>query len=355
MRERGAMKIKLPERCFFTVQQLADRWEVSPDEIEHLFDTGQLTKRDKMAVLEGLEDAEYTGFEIHESPDKDFDLMPRSGPGYCIDGVNHGREVKVEIYLDEETVLLPLAQKNARITDFIEHHFPDSKIPVVIIEDVLEFERQHAIQERSLVLGVTSVNRGASEVPTVLGEQFKTAKPYYSIAELANILGDDYRRVADGLAASGAVMIYEGKAADLSCWERDQKPRSINGVTTIFVGIDSPVIPDPTEVIVYTDTLPSLWLQQLKQSESSTKAKYFQDDEEVREVAIHGATFNRLRRAIASFPSRYPDYQAKPPKLDDDVRPWLKETGLAENDAERRVFGAIIREHFQLWPDTLKT
>lgn len=53
------------------------------------------------------------------------------------------------------------------------------------------------------------MNRGASEVPTVLGEQLKTAKPYYSIAELANILGDDYRRVADGLAASGAVMIYE--------------------------------------------------------------------------------------------------------------------------------------------------
>lgn len=69
---------------------------------------------------------------------------------------------------------------------------------------------------------------------------------------------------------------------------------------------------------------------------------------------ISGQTFGRLQRAIASFPSRYPDYQAKSPKLDDDVRVWLKQIGLAENDAERRVFGAIIREHFKLSPDTQK-
>lgn len=71
--------------------------------------------------------------------------------------------------------------------------------------------------------------------------------------------------------------------------------------------------------------------------------------------AISGATFDRLQRAIEAFPTRYPEYSTKPPKLDDDVRPWLKESGLGENDAERRVFGAIIREHFKLSPDTLKS
>ena len=70
---------------------------------------------------------------------------------------------------------------------------------------------------------------------------------------------------------------------------------------------------------------------------------------------ITGPTFSRLQRAIAAFPDKYPGYQERTPKLDDDIRPWLKEVGLAESDAERRVFGAIIREHFQLLPDTLKT
>lgn len=70
---------------------------------------------------------------------------------------------------------------------------------------------------------------------------------------------------------------------------------------------------------------------------------------------IRGPTFSRLQRVISAFPVRYPDFKAKPPKLNDDVRLWLKEVGLAENDAEQRVFGAIIREHFKLSPDTQKT
>ena len=70
---------------------------------------------------------------------------------------------------------------------------------------------------------------------------------------------------------------------------------------------------------------------------------------------ISSLTIDRLQRAIEAFPVRYPDFQTKPPKLDDDVHQWLKESGLVENDAERRVFGAIIREHFKLSPDTHKT
>lgn len=69
---------------------------------------------------------------------------------------------------------------------------------------------------------------------------------------------------------------------------------------------------------------------------------------------ISGSIFERLQRAITSFPTRYPEYSTKPPKLDDDVRRWLEESGIVENQAERRVFGAIIREHFKLASDALK-
>lgn len=69
---------------------------------------------------------------------------------------------------------------------------------------------------------------------------------------------------------------------------------------------------------------------------------------------ISGQTFDRLCRAIAAFPERYPEYQSKPPKLNDDVRAWLK-ANYGASDREAHVFGAIISEHFKLSPDTLKT
>lgn len=68
-----------------------------------------------------------------------------------------------------------------------------------------------------------------------------------------------------------------------------------------------------------------------------------------------GPTMARLLGAVAEFPRRYRDYRTRPPKLDADVKPWLSAAGLAKNEAEVRVFGAILREHFQLSPDTRKT
>lgn len=64
-------------------------------------------------------------------------------------------------------------------------------------------------------------------------------------------------------------------------------------------------------------------------------------------VRIRGAAFVRLQRAIKAFPGKYPEYQTKPPKLDDDIRQWLKATYDA-SDREAHVFGAIISEHFKL-------
>ena len=70
--------------------------------------------------------------------------------------------------------------------------------------------------------------------------------------------------------------------------------------------------------------------------------------------SINSATHDRLQRAISAFPLRYPEYTTRLPKLDTDLRPWLKEAGLANNTREESVFGAILSEHFNLSPDTQK-
>lgn len=341
-------------------------------------------------------------------------------------------------------------------------------------------------------------------------------KPYFSIAELAKLLSDDYARLADALVACGVPLIYEGKPADISRWERIQpERRNSDGSQVAFVktGGLGPS-PNPESVVVSTDALPESWTQRIKASvgaEEEFPERYYREAPDpmpksrlvsidgilkgieklskgqltMHEItdalnramdgdvmiydgswkglcpaidgfpydeysgfnkrqdiitdlfnskywerqdcvfkgydgkidvgdylvlrdeaaiiarrlwwfffpnsgidtdsalglkanpvpdgiqatpstdpslecaiyppAIQGQTFDRLQRVIAAFPTRYPEYKSKPPKLDDDVRPWLKESGLGENDAERRVFGAIIREHFKLSPDTLKS
>jgi len=63
-------------------------------------------------------------------------------------------------------------------------------------------------------------------------------------------------------------------------------------------------------------------------------------------LVIDSDTYNRIYRAIFAFPTRYPEYANKPPKLENDVRPWLKEVDIAMNDREAIVFSTIISEHF---------
>lgn len=67
--------------------------------------------------------------------------------------------------------------------------------------------------------------------------------------------------------------------------------------------------------------------------------------------AASGDTCNRIGKAIFAFPVQYPDYKTFSPKLDADIRPWLKESGIAKNDRESHVFGSIISEHYKLSPD----
>ncbi len=92
-------------------------------------------------------------------------------------------------------------------------------------------------------------------------------KPYYSIADLANMLNDNCARVADALVVSGVPVIYEGKPADLSRWERIQPQwrNSDGSIVTVVTtgGLDHP-LPSPEAVVVSVEALPESWISQIK-------------------------------------------------------------------------------------------
>lgn len=63
-------------------------------------------------------------------------------------------------------------------------------------------------------------------------------------------------------------------------------------------------------------------------------------------LQIKGATFEQLVDIVINkFPNQYPDRSKV--KLDNDVRPWMKDE-LNLPDRERHIFGKIIAEHFGL-------
>ena len=64
--------------------------------------------------------------------------------------------------------------------------------------------------------------------------------------------------------------------------------------------------------------------------------------------SINSPTFAKLIQVIEAFPVQYPDYKTNPPKLNDDVRPWMVKSFGCTKNKEDHVFGRIVKEHFQL-------
>jgi len=81
-------------------------------------------------------------------------------------------------------------------------------------------------------------------------------KPYYSIEELARILHDTIYKVANGLVACGVVPTCGGNPADLSQWA--SLGPEIRG-EEIFINNSEYPVPDPSRVVVNSETLPQLW------------------------------------------------------------------------------------------------
>ena len=89
-------------------------------------------------------------------------------------------------------------------------------------------------------------------------------KPFYSIAELAWLLEDDCFSVADGLIASGASLICNGKLADLSRWRR---PGHTCGDGSLVVLTGTYPVPNPEHVVVASEALSGFWVESIRVAE----------------------------------------------------------------------------------------
>ena len=139
------MKIKLPKR-FYTVDQLAERWECKVEEVEHLIETKMLETADKGAAKEGrkyIRPVLCTDWETHIST-KDlqenphalkvqvYNPMPDAVDGFMEDFF--GQDWK-SIYEDDPR--LSIEKEIARMKaagDFDQ---------VILASEVSRFEREH--------------------------------------------------------------------------------------------------------------------------------------------------------------------------------------------------------------------
>ena len=97
------------------------------------------------------------------------------------------------------------------------------------------------------------------------------------------------------------------------------------------------------------------WLGEVGQDEQQEEASVPTQPSDISTdnvpVIIRGDTMERIHRLVNAFPTRYPDYKTKPPKLDEDMRDWLRESGLGSEESElgsreNVVISRIIDEHF---------
>ena len=92
-------------------------------------------------------------------------------------------------------------------------------------------------------------------------------KPFYSIRELADILGEEVCRVADGLFAYGIPAIFCGKQIVLSDYDCFRPPNE-GSVRNIFVFTgERPASPRPSNVCVATEKLPQQWIDYIEKAE----------------------------------------------------------------------------------------
>lgn len=164
-------------------------------------------------------------------------------------------------------------------------------------------------------------------------------KPFYSISELSILLGEDCYSIADGLLASGVKMISDGDAADLSKWRR---PGGTRADGSAFVVTGNYPIPNPEHVFVSTETLPSIWIERLREL---TSDKNTNDSGPAKGKWPWGDHETELLRALAAVADEFwtlydPEDKSTAP-TNEQVIKRLKQRGVSARTAE--VMATILR------------
>ena len=76
------MKIKIPKK-FYTAEQLAERWECTVEDVQHLIEVGDLATRERLAAKNGKDLAEVFLIDGLEDIDREYDRLREMLPeGY---------------------------------------------------------------------------------------------------------------------------------------------------------------------------------------------------------------------------------------------------------------------------------
>ena len=165
-------------------------------------------------------------------------------------------------------------------------------------------------------------------------------KSFYSIQELADILETNIYSVADGLAACGVTPYCDGRKANISDWRR---PISVRG-NEIFVTTGIAIEPNPDTVVVSTEALPLLWVQNIKDATSALARADGQDKNHKqwpwgnRETEL----LRKLASAAEKLWSLYDPIDPTTAPTKKQVIDWLKNEGVSRRVAE--VMAQILRD-----------
>lgn len=132
------MKIKLPERRYFTPGDLAKRWEVEISDVEHLIETSQLQAQSKFAARGGYERTVFVIKGYKETDDLTSDIE--------FEEIYPAREVVLVLPIGEDKLR---SMKVKEVNAMLKENFGDDIEQVVLLEEVLRFEAQCSEQDRN--------------------------------------------------------------------------------------------------------------------------------------------------------------------------------------------------------------
>lgn len=179
------MKIRLPEKRFFSIAELAQRWECAPNDVQHLLDIGELPRSEKHAAIQGKRKI-YWGYYGYNRNGDNPCFLPLPSPAETEKWKKDAREDELVIELPVQCVgpfdgveHHNLFMECARVVGEIRETNPEVFECVILLSDVLIFESASIQQEgRTDQLPIEKFlgNRERDSLLTIIAVLCKEAK-----------------------------------------------------------------------------------------------------------------------------------------------------------------------------------